>query len=575
MFSGPMFRWEYKAATRRRRPFVFRAVFAVFLGLVALLLFLATNSVEDSEGRMALFGRCLFIATISIELLILLAFVPAHVAGAIAEEREKDTLSLLLLTRLRPVEIVATKAVARWLPTTNPILTGLPVLLAAAWMAGLEWESALAMLVVASCSGFMASLAILASAKRDLASTARAQSIAWIFAWLIGPPIVSLLPITTGSLWGELLDALKSFCILVAPSSPLSLVTDAGWYHHRPGAMDLEGRVGLMIGLQGLFSLVALGFAATRLKAREKNPNWADPTKGYRPPCGDDPIVWREFDLPMRRGAGPLILIRLRAVWIIILSILISLLGLVAMILVLAVPIGLLVGTIYYGSAGFRELWVHGSGPGGPFEARRHFNLLIRAATGMLAMLPSLFIASLVSARITTERDKKTWDAFLTTPLEGEEILRSKALAALHGLWHSAWPLPILWLLGLACGVIPPWGVALATVDLLVLAWANVALGLYLGIRPGTTVGVSNRSAWWMLAFLLIHTPLLGAALVSPPEFAFFATWDLKVRVGLVLLGLSVPVFTAAMAWSWTRRTRNRFDEWVGRPIADGRINRP
>ncbi len=330
-----------------------------------------------------------------------------------------------------------------------------------------------------------------------------------------------------------------------------------------------------MVGLQMAFSLAALGLAAGQLKAREKHPNWLDPTRGYRPPCGDDPIFWREFDLPMRRGAGPLIFLRLRYFWILIRAILISLLSLAALILTLAVPIGLLVATIYYGSAALRELWEHGYGPGGPFVARNHFNMLIRVATGLLVFLPSLGMASIVSARITTERDKKTWDAFLTTPLDGEEILRSKARVALHGLWQTARPLPILWVMGMACGVVSPLGVALAMVDLLVLIWANLALGLAVGVRPGTTVAASNRTSWWMLAFFLLHSTLVWAALVSPGEFAVFAGWALQWRAAVVLAGLAVPVLTGLIAWRWTSQLRGRFDEWVGRPIASARINPP
>jgi hypothetical protein len=578
MLTGPLFRREYQAATKTRRPFMFRAVFAVLLGLVGLTVGLVVFLPEygmSSQDRVSLFGRSLFLSTIAVELVVLTFFVPAYVAGAIAEEREKDTFSLLLLTRLTPVEIAATKAVARWLPTTNPILTGLPVLVASGWLAGLEIEPWLTVLVLVTTSGFMATLSILASAGREQVGPARAQATGWTFGWLIGPPVMTVIPVTSGSLWGELLAELKSLCSLVAPSSPVSLLTDPGWYYHRPGALDLQGRVALMVGLQTLFGLAALGLAAGRLKAREKNPNWADPTRGYRPPCGDDPIFWREYELPMRRGSGSAIFMLVRYVWILIRSVLISLLTLLAVLVSLAIPLGLLIATIYYGSAAFRELWDHGYGPNGPFVARTHFNLLIRSATGLLGLLPSLGVASLVSARITTERDKKTWDAFLTTPLESEEILRSKARVSLTGLGQTAKALPILWAIGLACGVVTLPGLALAAVDLLMVAWANVALGLYLGLRPGTTVEASNRAGWWLLGLMLSHTPMLAAALASPRELATFATWDLRIRVGLVLVGLAVPVLTGAVAWSWTRRVRERFDEWVGRPIPSGRINPP
>ena len=190
--------------------------------------------------------------------------------------------------------------------STNLALTGLPALVAAAWLAGLERESVLALLVLLSSSAFMASLAILASAQREQAGTARAQATAWIFGWLLGPPVVVDHAhhdrVALGRFAGR---AEEGSAPSSPPSSPLSLLTDHRLVF-RTSALSLEGRVALMIGLQALFGLLAVAFAAGRLKAREKNPNWVDPTRGYRPPCGDDPDLLarvRAADPPGRRAA--------------------------------------------------------------------------------------------------------------------------------------------------------------------------------------------------------------------------------------------------------------------------------
>jgi hypothetical protein len=572
MFSGPMFRWEYQSANRKRRPFIFRTIFTIVLALIASLIgsiCYSADSGDSTPTRMLYFGRALLIATICVEILFLLFFVPAHVGGTIAEERQKDTLQLLLLTRLTPIEIVLTKAFARWLPAASLVIACVPALVAAAWSAGLEVESILALLVLLSISAFMASLAILSSAQREQVGTARAQASVWIFGWLLGPPIMSIIPVTTGSLWGDLMAEMKRICALVAPSSPLSLLTDTAWYS---GRVSLEGRVALMIGLQALFGLLAVYFASGRLMAREKNPDWADPTRGYRPACGDDPIYWREYELPFRRGGVPPLVLLLRAVWILIRAILINALALLGTLVALAVPIGLLVATLYYGFAAFEELREYGRGATGPFEARTHFNLLIRAATGMLAFLPAMMTASLITGRITIERDKKTWDTFLTTPLTGEEILRSKARVAVKGLWQAARPLLLLWAIGIGLGVVSPLGVALTAIDLVLAVWANVALGLYLGIRSGTTTATQNRNSLASLAYFAFHAPFLFFALASPREFAIYAAnVDIRVRWGLVLAGLAVPGVTGLVARRLTRGTFERFDEWVGRPIRSGK----
>lgn len=374
MFSSPMFHYEYQAATRKRRPFVFRTVIAGVLGLVTALigLFVFTaHSGQSGPDEVLLFGRSVFITTFGTELLFMAFFVPAFVAGSIAEERARDTLPLLLLSRLTRIEIVLTKTTARWLPTLSLILTGLPVLAASAWVTGLEVQLSLALLVLLSSSALMATLAILASTVREPAASAPTQATFWCLGWLILPPILSIMPIRTTNLWGTLLAEFKTLCALIAPSSPLSLVTDPSWYL-RPGSVNLQARVALMIGLQALFGLLALGFTVSRLKARETNPNWIDPTQGYRPPCNDDPIYWREHELPLRQGSEPLIVIRLRYVLIIIKAILINVLILLVTLLALAIPIGLTVATMYYGVAAFKELRQYGME--GPFVDRTHFN---------------------------------------------------------------------------------------------------------------------------------------------------------------------------------------------------------
>lgn len=560
MFSFPMFRREYRAATRKRRPILFRILVSVALALITCLvgfIVFTANPQNNSRTNLILFGRSLFVTTVCVEFLILVFFVPAFVGGSVAEERERDTLPMLLLTRLTPFEIVTTKAFARWLPTINLILAGLPLLVLSAWLASLELETAAALFVLFSSSAFMATLSVIS--RQALSGPARAQATALGFLWLVMPPLISIIPITRRSLMGELLAELKFVCVLIAPSSPLSLVTDRSWLR-----LGLGERIALMVGLQTLFGMLAIAFAANGLQAREKNPNWLDATRGYRPPCGDDPIFWREYELPMRRGGSSLVVIRLRHVWIMIRVVLLSLLGLVLTLFQLAVPIGLTVSTLYFGFSAFQELWMNGTN--GPFLERDAFNILMRAGTGILGLMPLLGMPALVAGRVTTERDKKTWDAFLTTPLDAKEILGSKARVAVHGMWQSARPLPVLWVLGLACGVITFPGVLLATVDLLLTFWATVALGLYLSLRPGETSVAASRSALSMLMFLVLHTPVIWFALASPRELAKFASLPALHRGEAMLAVLAVPTLTGLYAWFLTRRTLNRFDEWVGRP---------
>jgi hypothetical protein len=56
------------------------------------------------------------------------------------------------------------------------------------------------------------------------------------------------------------------------------------------------------------------------------------------------------------------------------------------------------------------------------------------------------------------------------------------------------------------------------------------------------------------------------ALLCSNQELAVFGTWDIWLRAIVVATLLAFPPLLGALAWTLTRRTFRRFDEWVGRP---------
>ena len=248
MFSAPMFRHEYTSATRGGRPFAFRLTLAVVLGLAALFIGFLVYSANPSDSPATLmlyFGRGVFIATVCIEMFFLAFFVASYVGGSIAEERQKDTLPTLLLTRLTPVEIVVTKAVARWLPAINLTLIGLPLLAAAAWAAGLEFELPLALLMLLSSSAFMASLAILASAQREQrghvpARRRRPGSSRLVDAAAVPDAHAHHARLALGRPARRAEEGLLTCRPLRAP---FSLVTDGGWYSRAGAPAGLEGRM--------------------------------------------------------------------------------------------------------------------------------------------------------------------------------------------------------------------------------------------------------------------------------------------------------------------------------------------
>jgi ABC-type Na+ efflux pump permease subunit len=569
MLPGPIFRRAVKCAARPRDLFIMRILLALSLAIPAGGTMLVATLDDDIFGGELTRDLALFIFAIAVG--IELGFVSVWAAGvispSIAEEREKDTLPSLLLTRLTRFELVAAKLAGGLMPPLLLFFTGVPLFCICACFAGLSVLLLLLILAVATTTVTVAvSLAILASARRDRAGTARGEAIAWTFIWLVGVPIFTRVPARSGTIWGDLLVLLSRVASWFAPSSPLSLVTDNSWFWN-PSATPLWARLIWMFILQVLLIVLAICGSVASLRVREPHPNIWDAHQGFRPPVSDDPIFWREYVLPWRGSRLPLVLILGRHVLILVRAIVMMLFQLVLLLITAAVPISLAVAVIWFGYLAFRELLSQRSFWIGPYDARDQFNIVIRSATAVLGLFQLLVIPASVSGRFTGERDKKTWEPLLTTTLSGADIITAKAHATGRGMWQAArWLIPIL-LVGIGCGAVHPLGALVAGVELPLAAWSGLALGTWLGIRPGSTTQAANSaSALWSIGLMVFGGLVIVAPLCSVREFGVFWGWPAGVRLLIALFLMAVPPVTWAFARSLTRRCYTHFDEWVGRP---------
>ena len=127
MFIGPVFTRELVTAPRRMRFYVARAVYvAALLTLVCTAWLLLTGTQEvRNVGDMARFGATLFQLLAPLQLALVLFFSALLAASAVAQEKDRRTLVLLLMTRLSNSELVLGKLLSSLLQVL--------VLLAAAW----------------------------------------------------------------------------------------------------------------------------------------------------------------------------------------------------------------------------------------------------------------------------------------------------------------------------------------------------------------------------------------------------------------------------------------------------------
>jgi ABC-type transport system involved in multi-copper enzyme maturation permease subunit len=144
------------------------------------------------------FAGILALALLESQLLLVVAITPAYAAAAIAEEKDRRTLPLLLTTELTDGEIVWGKALARVLFVLTAVATGIPVLALTLLFGGVDLEFLLAGYALTTgtvilCAAIGVSAACHAPDSRGALIRAYSQCAA-IVAGVLIPPLVLLSP---------------------------------------------------------------------------------------------------------------------------------------------------------------------------------------------------------------------------------------------------------------------------------------------------------------------------------------------------------------------------------------------
>ncbi|WP_373651368.1 ABC transporter permease subunit [Schlesneria sp. DSM 10557] len=126
--SLPLLTKELIEQSQNKRTYLLRVVYAVILYGIALWQY---QSFTQGGGTASLMnmgqGRGLSAQLMMIQQLAILILVPAIACGAVTVEKEKDTLALLLLTRLSPLTIVFEKLLSRVVAMGTYQLLSLPL----------------------------------------------------------------------------------------------------------------------------------------------------------------------------------------------------------------------------------------------------------------------------------------------------------------------------------------------------------------------------------------------------------------------------------------------------------------
>lgn len=189
MLVGPVFAREAITAPRRTRTYVLRAV---WVGVLLLLMSTAwqvlagTQSIEG-VGALARFAALVFQILAPLQLAVAVSFSALSAASAVALEKDRHTLVLLMLTRLNGSELVLGRLLASLLNALMLVLAALPAFMLLAMLGGISFEQiAAVMAVTLAASLAAASLGSTIALWRDKTFQSLSMTALALALWTVG-----------------------------------------------------------------------------------------------------------------------------------------------------------------------------------------------------------------------------------------------------------------------------------------------------------------------------------------------------------------------------------------------------
>jgi ABC-type transport system involved in multi-copper enzyme maturation permease subunit len=142
LLVGPVFTRELVTAPRRARLYVARAAYvsALLVLLTTAWQVLAGTQEVRNLGDLARFGATVFAILAPLQLAVVTFFVARATTSAVAAEKDRQTLTLLLLTHLSNAELVLGKLLAAMLNVFVLIVAALPLFMLLTLLGGVSFE---------------------------------------------------------------------------------------------------------------------------------------------------------------------------------------------------------------------------------------------------------------------------------------------------------------------------------------------------------------------------------------------------------------------------------------------------
>ena len=493
LLAGPIFVREAMTAPRRLRHYLMRSGFVAGLLVLFYSLRQATIGFQDVQfaGDVATFSNLVFQIFALLQLTLGMFFATLFTASNIAQEKDRQTLILLLMTDMRSHELALGKLLSSMLVVGVLIIASLPVFCFLRLLGGITWAQ------IFWAEGIIISASLAAGTWGGLVAFWREKTFQTLAISVLG--VVLFLALAEGcvafmgseSITGYWVGRISPYRSLFEVLNPLSGI-DSGIASITalPAVLVLMGLAGFL----GLFTIIRLRTWNPSQQLRQAamdhviaNTSESVPAASAEPRVHRtvwyNPVIWREV---CTRAYGR------KIVWIK---------------LVYALLVGLLAWSTISASRAIpgEELVLGMVGPAA-------FSFV---GVGIISLL--LMNAQAVTS-ITNERDGRTLEPLLITDLSAREFMLAKIGGA---AWNAremiVLPLVLLIVMGVAGSVtgLTAENMIYVIVSFLVLSLFAIALGLHAGLtyeNSRSAIGNSLGTMFFLFVGIFIFMLLLVEA---------------------------------------------------------------
>jgi len=518
LFAGPVFAREIATTPRNWKLYFSRALYiAALFGLVltAWLILLGAQDVR-SLGDLARFGSAVFALLAPLQMAMAIAFSALLTTAAVAQEKDRRTLDLLLMTRMTNTELVLGKLFASMLGVIVFVIAAIPLLMLIALLGGVSYMQVLRVVGVTIAAAILAgSLGSTVALWREKTFQSLALTALLLLFWLIGGEVVAggflgdqWWGLSTVA-WAEAVSPLRA---ILAAVQPLPVVpTAVSW---------IGGTVNLFILLTFILAILVNLWGITRVRVwnpAQEVQTKATRTSGDLDPAAvtsaspatkrrrtskrvwDNPILWREV---CTWAYGKKIVV-VRIAYLIVFAIC----G-VALLSFLSDPAGI---------------------------PHRYATLLPALAKPIvpLMVLGLILVNALAVTSLTNERDLRALDLLLVTDLSAKEVIYGK----LGGVFYNSKEMIVLPML---LSLVLWYTEVMSTENLIFLLVSFLVMNAFaamLGVHCGMTYAVSQTAVGVSLSTVLFLLLGIGVCMRMMMAFQSSFTYQLQAFIAFMVCG--------------------------------------